>query len=201
MGDAVQRAALRGLVAGRLLAGMSPNAFSVIGTVGLCEGGRILGALLSSDDYGSSVERTAKLHPLWQALCRGRAASVRLPGQAAVSVPLGAQGSASAGARCLPRLLLALSRFRRMSLFRLPRRTLALCGRGVLPRTGRSEQHIMAARWQCFPWLGASANSERSTTWLTASASTAGAGGVRRGWDREVGPAGAVRTRSRAKVA
>ena len=27
-----------------------------------------LGALLSSDDYGSSVERTAKLHPLWQ--CR-----------------------------------------------------------------------------------------------------------------------------------
>jgi hypothetical protein len=28
---------------------------------------RRLGALLSSDDYGSSVERTAKLHPLWQA--------------------------------------------------------------------------------------------------------------------------------------
>jgi hypothetical protein len=27
---------------------------------------RRLGALLSSDDYGSSVERTAKLHPLWQ---------------------------------------------------------------------------------------------------------------------------------------
>jgi hypothetical protein len=26
-----------------------------------------LGALLSSDDYGSSVERAAKLHPLWQA--------------------------------------------------------------------------------------------------------------------------------------
>jgi hypothetical protein len=25
-----------------------------------------LGALLSSDDYGSSVERTATLHPLWQ---------------------------------------------------------------------------------------------------------------------------------------
>jgi hypothetical protein len=25
------------------------------------------GALLSSDDYGSSVERTAKLHPLWRA--------------------------------------------------------------------------------------------------------------------------------------
>jgi len=25
-----------------------------------------LGALLSSDDYGSSVERAAKLHPLWQ---------------------------------------------------------------------------------------------------------------------------------------
>ena len=75
------------------------------------------GALLSSDDYGSSVEPTAKLHPLWQALCRGRAASVRLPGEAAVSVPLGAQGSDSAGARCLPRLLLALSRFRRMSLF------------------------------------------------------------------------------------
>jgi hypothetical protein len=24
------------------------------------------GALLSSDDFGSSVERTAKLHPLWQ---------------------------------------------------------------------------------------------------------------------------------------
>jgi hypothetical protein len=24
------------------------------------------GALLSSDNYGSSVERTAKLHPLWQ---------------------------------------------------------------------------------------------------------------------------------------
>jgi hypothetical protein len=23
------------------------------------------GALLSSDDFGSSVERTAKLHPLW----------------------------------------------------------------------------------------------------------------------------------------
>jgi hypothetical protein len=29
-----------------------------------------LGALLSSDDFGSSVERTAKLHPLWQA-CEG----------------------------------------------------------------------------------------------------------------------------------
>jgi hypothetical protein len=29
-----------------------------------------LGALLSSDDYGSSVERTATLHPLWQ--CHGR---------------------------------------------------------------------------------------------------------------------------------
>jgi hypothetical protein len=28
---------------------------------------RCPGALLSSDDYGSSVERTAKLHPLWQA--------------------------------------------------------------------------------------------------------------------------------------
>jgi hypothetical protein len=27
---------------------------------------RRLGALLSSDDYGSSVERTAKLHPLWR---------------------------------------------------------------------------------------------------------------------------------------
>src|SRR6266540_7088428 len=48
---------------------------------------------------GSSVERTATLHPLWRALCRGRAASVRLPGQAAVSVPLGAQGSESAGGR------------------------------------------------------------------------------------------------------
>ena len=34
-----------------------------------------------------------------------------LPGEAAVSVPLGAQGSDSAGARCLPRLLLGLSRF------------------------------------------------------------------------------------------
>ena len=29
---------------------------------------RRLGALLSSDDFGSSVERTAKLHPLWQAV-------------------------------------------------------------------------------------------------------------------------------------
>ena len=29
---------------------------------------RRLGALLSSDDYGSSVERTATLHPLWQSL-------------------------------------------------------------------------------------------------------------------------------------
>jgi hypothetical protein len=28
---------------------------------------RTLGALLSSDDYGSRVERTAKRHPLWQA--------------------------------------------------------------------------------------------------------------------------------------
>jgi hypothetical protein len=27
---------------------------------------RTRGALLSSDDYGSSVERAAKLHPLWQ---------------------------------------------------------------------------------------------------------------------------------------
>src|SRR5215204_6138635 len=27
------------------------------------------GALLSSDDCGSSVERTAKLHPLWQLQC------------------------------------------------------------------------------------------------------------------------------------
>jgi hypothetical protein len=27
------------------------------------------GALLSSDDFGSSVERTAKLHPLWQVQC------------------------------------------------------------------------------------------------------------------------------------
>jgi hypothetical protein len=31
-----------------------------------------LGALLSSDDYGSSVERTAKLHPLWQCCTDGR---------------------------------------------------------------------------------------------------------------------------------
>ena len=31
---------------------------------------RRLGALLSSDDFGSSVERTAKLHPLWQAPMR-----------------------------------------------------------------------------------------------------------------------------------
>jgi hypothetical protein len=30
---------------------------------------RTRGALLSWDDFGSSVERTAKLHPLWQALC------------------------------------------------------------------------------------------------------------------------------------
>jgi hypothetical protein len=30
---------------------------------------RRLGALLSSDDYGSSVERTAKLHPLWRCCC------------------------------------------------------------------------------------------------------------------------------------
>jgi hypothetical protein len=30
---------------------------------------RRLGALLSSDDYGSSVERTAKLHPLWHLPC------------------------------------------------------------------------------------------------------------------------------------
>jgi hypothetical protein len=29
-----------------------------------------VGALLSSDDYGSSVERTATLHPLWQARVR-----------------------------------------------------------------------------------------------------------------------------------
>jgi hypothetical protein len=42
----------------------------------------------SSDDFGLSVERTATLHPLWQALCRGRAAGVRLPGQAALSVRL-----------------------------------------------------------------------------------------------------------------
>jgi hypothetical protein len=33
---------------------------------------RRLGALLSSDDYGSSVERTAKLHPLWQGARRDR---------------------------------------------------------------------------------------------------------------------------------
>jgi hypothetical protein len=72
--------------------------------------GRRLGALLSSDDFGSSVERAAKLHPLWQALCRKRAASVRLPGQAALSVRLERRGSESAGARCLPRLLLGLSR-------------------------------------------------------------------------------------------
>jgi hypothetical protein len=32
---------------------------------------RRLGALLSSDDYGSRVERTANLHPLWQAASRG----------------------------------------------------------------------------------------------------------------------------------
>jgi len=30
------------------------------------------GALLSSDDYGLSVEPTATLHQLWQALCRGK---------------------------------------------------------------------------------------------------------------------------------
>jgi hypothetical protein len=29
---------------------------------------RTPGASLSSDDFGSSVERTATLHPLWQAL-------------------------------------------------------------------------------------------------------------------------------------
>jgi hypothetical protein len=32
--------------------------------VGLAMGTRTCGAVLSSDDYGSSVERTAKLHPL-----------------------------------------------------------------------------------------------------------------------------------------
>src|SRR5512132_4126261 len=32
---------------------------------------RRLGALLSLDDYGSSVERTAKLHPLWRLLLTG----------------------------------------------------------------------------------------------------------------------------------
>jgi hypothetical protein len=32
---------------------------------------RRLGALLSSDDYGSRVERTAKLHPLWRVAWRG----------------------------------------------------------------------------------------------------------------------------------
>jgi hypothetical protein len=33
----------------------------------LCRPSRTLGALLSSDDFESSVERTATLHPLWQA--------------------------------------------------------------------------------------------------------------------------------------
>jgi hypothetical protein len=33
-------------------------------------GGRILGAVLSSDDFGSSVERTATLHPFWQLKAR-----------------------------------------------------------------------------------------------------------------------------------
>ena len=33
---------------------------------------RTRGALLSSDDFGSSVERTAKLHPLWQGARRER---------------------------------------------------------------------------------------------------------------------------------
>jgi hypothetical protein len=30
-----------------------------------------VGALLSSDDYGSSVERAAELHPLWQTVDQG----------------------------------------------------------------------------------------------------------------------------------
>ena len=61
------------------------------------------GALLSSDDFGSSVERMAKLHPLWQAFCSQReqralaAASeeldgggtARWPGTAGVMVPRG----------------------------------------------------------------------------------------------------------------
>jgi hypothetical protein len=34
--------------------------------------GRRLGALLSSDDFGLSVERAAKLHPLWGRTARGR---------------------------------------------------------------------------------------------------------------------------------
>ena len=37
---------------------------------------RTRGALLSSDDYGSSVERTATLHPLWQGLLSQTAARV-----------------------------------------------------------------------------------------------------------------------------
>ena len=37
-----------------------------------------LGALLSSDDYGSSVERTATLHPLWRGALRAYQAS-RVP--------------------------------------------------------------------------------------------------------------------------
>jgi hypothetical protein len=37
--------------------------------VSLHRSSRASGALLSSDDYGSSVDRAAKLHPLWQGLC------------------------------------------------------------------------------------------------------------------------------------
>jgi hypothetical protein len=36
-----------------------------------------LGALLSSDDFGSSVERTAKLHPLWREQSRRGLSSIR----------------------------------------------------------------------------------------------------------------------------
>jgi hypothetical protein len=42
----------------RLRLGWFSNALSGLAPTG--------GALLSSDDYGSSVERTATLHPVWQ---------------------------------------------------------------------------------------------------------------------------------------
>jgi hypothetical protein len=48
--------------------------------VSLHRSSRASGALLSSDDFGSSVERTATLHPLWQASLRSVGlAGVRRP--------------------------------------------------------------------------------------------------------------------------
>jgi hypothetical protein len=104
-----------------------------------------------SERIGSSVERTATLHPLWQALCRERAASVRLPGQQHCLCAW------SAGKRIGRRALLAATALGAIALSCLTRHSV---GRAVVPasyqRAGGLPQCVgrIDRRADDKPWCG-----------------------------------------------